>query len=275
MIKYIMDSSGDLNELEGVNYQSVPLTIYTDERTFVDDEKLDVREMTDYLREYKGRSYTACPSCDAWLKAFEGADEIYVLVITGALSGAYNSANAAKDMYINEHPDAKILIIDTFSTGPEMRLALEKIMELKNAGVEYENMEAEIKRYLDSTRLYFSLMSLHNLAQNGRVNKAIAQAVGMLRISIIGTASDKGTLETMSKLRGENKVIKKLVNEIEGAGYCGGKVRINHVFNERLARKVSEAILDKYPDADIDVYQARGLCSYYAEEGGIIVAAEC
>ena len=57
MIQLIADSSSDRPDLEGVKY--VPLIISTDERSFVDNEHLDVDEMLDYLASYKeiGRAH--------------------------------------------------------------------------------------------------------------------------------------------------------------------------------------------------------------------------
>ena len=62
MIQLIADSSSDRPKLSGVKY--VPLIISTDEKSFVDNEHLNVNELLDYLASHKGRSYTACPSVD-------------------------------------------------------------------------------------------------------------------------------------------------------------------------------------------------------------------
>ena len=93
-MKLIADSSANLTMLEGVTYQSVPMTIRAGKRDFVDDETLDTHELLDYLAAYNGKSGTACPSLDGWLKAFEGADEIFVITITSSLSGTCASAMA-------------------------------------------------------------------------------------------------------------------------------------------------------------------------------------
>ena len=47
-VKIVADSSANLLSLDGVEFQSAPLVIRTNEREFVDDEKLDVEEMADY-----------------------------------------------------------------------------------------------------------------------------------------------------------------------------------------------------------------------------------
>lgn len=274
MIKIIADSSCDMNHIEGVNFTCVPLTISTDDKSFIDDETLNVAELLETLAHYKGRSYTACPSVDSWVEAFEGGDEIYVVTMTSTLSGTYNSAMVALDMYKNEHPDALIHVFDSLSTGPEMRLIIEKIIELKKNNMEFEDVCRTIDTYMKKNRLFFTFQSLHNLAQNGRINKVLASAIGVLGITIIGTASEEGDISPIGKCRGNKKVVRKLLDDIKEAGYNGGKVRICHVENKELADNLITSLKSEYPDADTLVYPARGLCSYYCERGGIIIGIE-
>ena len=58
------------------------------------------------------------------------------------------------------------------------------------------------------------------------------------------------------------------------AGYKGGKVRIHHAKNPETAQAVKAALLEKFPAADIEIGTCRGLCSYYAERGGVLTAFE-
>ena len=152
-MKLIADSSANLTMLEGVTYQSVPMTIRAGERDFVDDETLDTHELLDYLAAHNGKSGTACPSLDGWLKAFEGADEIFVITITSSLSGTCASAMAARDVYLQSHPEVKIHIFDTLSTGPEMQLLAEKLAELHAKGLPFDVICEKAQEYLATTHL--------------------------------------------------------------------------------------------------------------------------
>lgn len=272
-VKFVVDSSCDMRDSEYTNLITVPLTISTDSHDWL-DEDLDINEMLNELETYKGRSYTACPNVESWMKAFEGADVIYVATLTSGLSGTYNSAMVARDLYLREHSDTKIQVFDTLSTGAEIRLFVEKLMELDSQGYSFEEVCEKAREYKKKTRLLFSLKSLHNMAQNGRINKAVASAIGVLGISIIGTASSQGTLEPISKSRGDKKVIAKMLEELKKLGYKGGKIRISHVENEILANQIKAAIKELYHGADVLVYRARGLCSYYAERGAILLGCE-
>ena len=275
MVKFVADSACDLKEYPGICFETVPLSISTDERNYTDNEELNVHEVLDYLEGYNDRSYTACPSIDAWLKAFEGADEIYCVTITSGLSGTFNGANIAREQYLEDHPDTKIYVVDSLSTGPGMVLLLEKLAELKSQGKSFEEVCTAIERYRKRLKLYFSLSSLHNLAQNGRVNKLIASAIGFMNIKILGTASKEGTIEQVGKCRGNNRMIDKIIEQLKENGFTKGKIRICHVECLEFANAVAEKIRSIFNCTDIKIVPARGLCSYYAERGGIILGCEC
>ena len=273
--RIISDSSCDIWGLDDVDFVSVPLTISTSEKTFVDDDTINVPAMLDYLAAYKGRSFTACPSPSGWLKSFTGADEIYVVTMTSALSGTYNSALTARQIYLEQHPDAKILVIDSLSTSADQLLLVEKLRDLVLAGRRFEEICQEIAVYQKSTRLFFAFRSMHNLAQNGRVPKIAAQAIGILGISVIGTTSEDGFVNPTSKGRGKKAVIANLLSHMTNAGYHGGRVRISHVQNEELARQMADAIRLMFADAEIMILSARGLVAYYAERYGLVIGCEC
>ncbi len=274
MMKIIADSSANITALAGVSYQSVPMTIRAGERDFIDDETLDPHELLDYLATYNGKSGTACPSLDCWLRAFEGADEIFVLTITSRLSGTCASAMAARDVYLQSHPDTKIHVFDTLSTGPEMQLLAERIAALYAMGLSFDVICEKAREYLATTHLFFRLKSLHNLAQNGRVSKLTAGAVGILGIQILSTASSEGTIQPVEKCRGEKKTREAMVQHILDTGYRGGKVRIHHAENPDAAGALAASLRERFPEADIEILPCAGLCSYYAERGGVIVGFE-
>ena len=273
--KIVADSSCDMWELNGVDFAVAPITISTDNKHYVDNQELDVHLMSEELAKYKGVSHTACPSVGSWLDCYEGYDEVFVVTLTGAMSGTYNSAMTAKGIYEEENENVKVHVFDSLSTGPEMRLLIEKLKEMIEEDLTFEEIVEKGQDYLNHSRLFFALKSLHNFAMNGRVSKTVASAIGVLNISIFATASEEGTIQQISKCRGEKKVVKSMIEHLEDAGYHGGKVRISHADNLKLAHSVRAKILELYPHADIIVYPMGGLCTYYAEIGGLLVGCEC
>lgn len=273
-IKIVADSSADLVELEGIDFESAPLKIITAEKEYVDDKSLDVGQMAKDMLSYNGRSFTSCPNVNDWLLAFGDADEIFCVTITATLSGSYNAAMLAKREYEEAHPDRRVFVLNSLTTGPEMALIIEKLRELVLAGREFDEICSEAEEYRKKTGLLFMLESLKNLANNGRVSPIVAKMAGLLGIRMVGKASDKGDLEPLNKCRGERKALETIVEHLAALGLKFGKVKIGHCLNESAAEALKSAILEKFSDVKIEIYKLRGLCSFYAEKGGILVGFE-
>ncbi len=273
-IRLVADSSANIYPNHTPVVYAAPMKIVTSVKEYVDDDNLNVPEMLKELREYKGKSSTACPSANDWLETFDDADIVYGVSITSNLSGCYNAAMVAKAQYEESHPGRKVFILDTLSTGPEMQLLLEKYDELIKKGLSFDEVVSEIREYHNKTHLAFFLSSLDNFAKNGRVNPVVAKAIGVLGLRIVGKASDEGTLEPMHKVRGERKTLLQLFETMKELGYNGGKVRLAHSYKADAAENFKNIILASFPDADVSYTLNRGLCCYYAEEGGLLVGFE-
>lgn len=272
--KIIADSAADLNDFEGIPFASAPLKINTDEKEYIDDANLDVAEMVEDLQNYSGKSRTACPSPSDWKESFSDAENVFCVSITSALSGSFNSARIAKEDYEEEYPDRHVSVIDSLSAGPELQLIIEKIKEQVNLGKTFDEINKHIAAYKEKTGLIFMLASMKNLANNGRVSPFSAKAAGLLGIRVVGKASDKGDLEPLDKCRGEKKALASITENMRKLGFVGGKVKIGHVCNENAARSLKDLLLSKFENIDIEIYPTRGLCSYYAEKGGLLVGFE-
>ncbi|MBQ7775269.1 MAG: DegV family protein [Lachnospiraceae bacterium] len=273
-VKIVADSSADVLSIESVSYTSAPLIIRTTQKEYVDNADLDVSQMVKDLLSNTENTTTACPGVGDWIDAFGDAKYVFCVTITSGLSGSYNSAMTAKQNYEEAHPDRKVFVIDSLSAGPELKLIIEKLQELIIAGKSYEEICTLIPQYMEHTGLIFTLESVRNLANNGRVSHLVASAVGILGIRILGRASAQGTLEQIYKCRGEKKALPTLLKMLQDYKFNGGKLRIGHVFNDQAAIKVKEMVLDSYPNADIEIYPLRGLCSFYAENGGVLIGFE-
>ncbi len=273
-VRIVADSSSNLTALEYAEFASAPLKIITDDREFTDDSALDVEEMVHYFDTYKGKSKTACPNPSDWLEAFGDADDVFCVTITSGLSGCYNTACAAKKIYETEHEGKRVYVVDSLSTGPEMALIIRKLEEMILSGKTFEEMCEEISAYQKKTGLLFILESMKNLANNGRVSKIAAKVAGVMGIRVIGKASDVGQLAPLDKIRGEKAAVSKMAERMVELGYRGGRLYMAHCINEALAQSVKRTVLDKFPSADILIEKCSGLCSYYAEKGGLLVGFE-
>ena len=272
--KIVSDSSSNIREFADVPFESVPLKIITEEKEYVDDATLDVPAMVEDLRTVKGKTGTSCPNVSEYLDAFEGAENVFAVTITSNLSGSCTAAIQAAAEYEETHNGSHAYVVDSLSTGGEMRLIIEHLRERILAGDGFEQIRDSVREYQKHTHLLFSLQSLANLARNGRVSPAVAKIAGVLGIRILGTASDEGTLQPLHKCRGEKKMLDTMVEEMLNRGFKGGKVRISHCLNLDSAQDLKNRLLALFPSCDIFIEPSTGLCSFYAERGSIMVGFE-
>ena len=230
--KIVVDSSASLYTLQGVDFECVPLKIITDDAEYLDNGTMDALGMAQTLRTYKGKTSTSCPNVSDWLAAYEGADEVYAITITGTLR------------------------------------------DLLAEGKEFDEIGEEMLRYHKHTHLLFSLESLANLARNGRVKPAVAAVARMLGIRVIGQASEAGELDVLCKTRGEHGALERIVLELKEHGYTNGRLHISHCGNPAAAERLKHMVKAVFDGAKVDISECGGLCSYYAELGGLLVGYE-
>lgn len=241
--KIIADSGCDYRSLDNLapdtEFVSVPLTIQVGETIYRDDAQLNIDQMMEEMYATTTASKSACPSPDDYMKSFEGANNIVVVTITGTLSGSYNSAEIAKKIYLEEHPDTKIHVIDSLSAGGEVDLIVRKLNHLVAEGLDFDQVVDGITAYQAKTKLLFVLAKVDNLVKNGRLSKLVGTVVGLLK-----------------------------------AGYAGGHITIAHRNNDKFIEQFSELVREKFAQASIEVLPTSGLCSFYAEEGGLLMGYE-
>ena len=268
------DMSIDNNFSNNIFMARVPLKLRVGEKEYKDDSDLDIVSFMKDMRECSEATGSAAPSPQEWYDAYKNADEIFAVTITGELSGSYASAVVGKSMLLEDYPNKKIHIIDSKSAGTGPALIVRKLQEFIQKNMPFEEIVENITEYWKKTKVYFILESMDNLVKNGRVSVIVGKLAGILGIKILGQASSEGTIELLRKLRGKDLIYKKAFEDMLVNGYKGGKVIISHCFNKERVNSFSDMITEKFPDAGIEVMTTNGLCSYYAEEKGLIIAFE-
>lgn len=274
----VVDSSCDVNiegeVLDDTFMARVPLKLRVGEIEYTDDADLDIVSFMKEMSECSEATGSAAPSPEEWYNAYKKADEIFAVTITGELSGSYSSAMVGKDMLLEEYPDKKVHVFDSKSAGTGPAMIARKIQECIRAKMSFEEIVEKVDLYCKKVKTYFILESMDNLIKNGRVSAIAGKLAGILGIKILGQASEKGTIELLRKLRGKDVIYKKTVEDMRSNGYNGGKVIISHCFNPERVEYVSNMIKESFKEAEIEVATTNGLCSYYAEEKGLIIAFE-
>ena len=270
--KIVVDSSASLYTLQGVDFECVPLKIITDDAEYLDNGTMDALGMAQTLRTYKGKTSTSCPNVSDWLAAYEGADEVYAITITGTLSGSYNAAMAAREMVLEELPEKKIFVLDTLSCSGALAGAAELANKLIGEDQTFDDICFALKKFADSTHILFALASFDNLAKNGRVNRVVGFIAGRLNMRVLGRRTPDGKIDFYFKTRGETRVLAKILEQMDEDKYDGvHPVLISECGNQTAAQLLHHGIAAKWPGAPVKIVPCSGLCSFYAQDQGIII----
>ena len=273
-IKIVSDSSSNVYELKGVNYSTVPMKIIAGDKEFVDTKELKLDEMVKFLKQYKGKSGSSCANAQEWLDAFGDADVAFGVTISKNLSGSYNAAQQAAEDFKEAYPDKQIYIFDSLAAGPQQAMLCDKIAELVKEGHDFDTIVEKARDYHNHTHIIFCLESLTNLARNGRLNPAVAKIAGAIGIRVCGDVKG-GEIIPVVKPRGAKKAFAALVELLAERGYEDGKlIRVAHCFGEENALGFKAAVLERYPNANFVIEHTTGLCSFYAEAGGLMIGFE-
>lgn len=272
----VADSSCDLMHAdvtgETFTFDTVPFTMRLDGVEYVDSEELDVLDFIDKMENCKELGESACPDPHAWLEQYRKCDDAIAVTISSNLSGSYGSAELAKDLACDEKPGRRIAVFDSLSTGPALTLLVRRVAEWSQLGLEFHEIVTRAEVYLSEMKTSFALCSYQNLVKNGRMGKLTGFVAKALSMWGIGIATKEGTIAVLAKTKGKNRALKLLLDDMKLRGFKGGDVAISHCQNASCAESLRDMILEKWPNAHITIAGTRGLDSFYAERGGLIVS---
>ena len=251
---------------------NVPLTMTVGNVEVVDDETFEQEKYLRLVAKCPECPKSACPSPEAYMEAFEGATYVFVVTLSSKLSGSYNSAMLARQIYMEEHPDVKIHVFDSKSAAAAQHLICTKLEELILRELEYETIVNTVNAYIGSMTTIFVLDDLETMRKNGRISKVKAMAANVLNIKAILHGVD-GEIQQLDQARGMNKALNKLLFHIEKAGYDNTrKVAITQCGSKERCMNVRKVMMERFGFKDVQVYDAGGVSSTYESRGGVIVS---
>jgi DegV family protein with EDD domain len=274
-IKIVADSSCDLNNemKRELNVEIAPLVLQLGDKTYVDDENLDVKQYLEAMAKCETSPKTACPSPNDYMKRYEGPESVFVVTLSNFLSGSYNSAVLAKDMFIDELDNKFIHVFDSLSASAGEVVVALKINELAKLNLTEAEIVEKVTKFIKEMKTFFLLESLEHLAKAGRLNPIVAKVASMLSIKPI-MCGDEGNIKLFEKVRGYKKAFNRFVEVIgeEGRNLEEKVLSIAHCNCLDRALEFKEAVSKKYNFKDIVIVETKGLSSTYADDGGIVIA---
>lgn len=280
--KIIIDSCGELTADQKMDshFENVALQLDVDDYHILDDETFNQQEFLQKVKESPNCPKSSCPSPDKYIDAFgEDATHIYIVTLSSQLSGSYNSAMLAKQMYEegqleNGDMPRQIHVFDSRSASIGETLIGMKVQELEEAGESFETIVESVENYIEEMNTFFVLETLETLRKNGRLSNIKAMIVNVLNIKPIMGSTNEGTIQVLGQARGMNKALDSMVQKIIATTKnCEEKIlAISHCNCPKRAEKVKEQIENMAKFKKIIILETAGVSSMYANDGGVIVA---
>ncbi len=276
MYKIIIDSCGELSQemKDNGRFTNVALTLRVDGTEIVDDETFDQADFLKKVAASPESPQSACPSPDAYVQAMKGEeDHVYVITLSSQLSGSYNSACLARNIFLEEEEDKKVLVLDSRSASIGETLIGLKIAELEEAGKTFEEISEEIEEYIDSQHTFFVLETLETLEKAGRLSHLKAKIANTLNIKPVMGSTDRGEIQQLSQARGMNKAIDRMVSSMMAVtDNCENRIMaISHCNCPERAEALKAKVEATAKFKDIFIVDTAGVSSMYANDGGIIM----
>lgn len=275
--RIVLDSGCDISSKlrELLNVTMVPLTIRLKDKIYRDDDELEVNELLNEMHESDDSPKTACPSPEDFLEAYEGEEEnLFVVTLSDKLSGSFNSARIAKDLYSEKNPNKRIQIFNSKTASVGGALIAMKIHELIDLHKEIEDVKNAVESYIESMKTFFVLENLEHLAKAGRLKTTIVKIMDIMNLKLILGSNDEGEIRLVNKVRGSKKAFRRFIDVIgeEGENIEEKVLGIAHCNCIEKAKFLKREIVKRYNFKDIVIVDMNGICTTYADEGGIVVA---
>ncbi len=278
MYKIVIDSCGELPEdlKKDGHFCNVALELEIDGYRIKDDETFN---QLDFLRRVKESIHgpkSACPSPESYMSAYEGeAEHVYVVTLSGKLSGSYNSAVLGANLYKEEHEDNKqIYVFNSRSASIGETLIGLKVQEFEEAGYSFEEVVKKTEEYISGMNTFFVLETLETLRKAGRLSSIKAFVANTLNIKPVMGSTKEGAIQQLGQARGMKKALSKMVEDmLAKTKDCENKIlAISHCNCPERAEFVKNTIEKLANFKKIVIVNTAGVSSMYANDGGVIIA---
>ena len=214
-IKIITDAGADLTLEQQKEYDIavLPLRIFADGKEYlagVDTFSDEFYALLENLKEFPKTSQPTTGEIYDLLKEYvDQGKEVLFITLSSKASGLNNNANLAKNMLLEENPDAVIDIYDSYGYSFSYGMAVIEAAKLAKQGKSMEEIKKAVAELMDSYTVYFIPSTLEYLEKGGRINKASLVFGNMLDIVPVLSLVD-GTVSAVGKVRGRKKIAKKI-----------------------------------------------------------------
>ncbi|NLO48809.1 MAG: DegV family protein [Clostridiales bacterium] len=271
----VVDSCCDLlpEMKEEMGIYSVPLTMTLGDKSFTDNENLNLSGFLEEMHACKEKIGSAAPSPSLYKDAFQSTGAQYAVTLSSRLSSSHAFALLGKEM-AEEEETQNTYVFDSKSASAGETLVTIKLFNMISEGIHKPKIITRIESFIKEMKTYFVLDNIENLVKNGRLHKIAGKIVSTLNIKPLMGSDGDGNISFFSYSRGEKQTINRLTDTIEKSGKKtdGQTLVISHCKNPSLADKLKTTLLGRYHFKDIIIVPTGGISSLYANVSGIVMA---
>lgn len=151
-----------------------------------------------------------------WKKLMPLNLPIVHIALGAEISGTYANGLTAKEMLLEEYPDAKVYVIDSTSASTGYGLLAIEAAKLRDADYTAEQCVEWLEKNKYHVNTYYTTENLVHLQRGGRISKA-SQVIGTaLKINPIMNLNYAGKMQVFDKVRGAKATKKRIMSLIEG-----------------------------------------------------------
>ena len=196
-----------------------------------------------------------------------------MVTLSALLSGSHNSAEQARVLLEEDEPDINIHVFNSCSASSGEVLVALKIRELAQSGMPFKKVVREVEQYIYQMQTLFVLESLENLRKNGRLTKLQAVVTSALKIKLLCGATPEGEICKLGQALTVKQALRKMVDHMaEDPDHQGKDLVLSHCNCLERAFQVKAMVEEKCRFASIQVVEAGGITTVYADDGGIVAA---
>lgn len=180
----------------------------------------------------------------------EGYDVLHIEFSSG-LSGGYQSALTAQEELKKHYPNRKLIIVDSLAASSGYGLLVDKAVELKNGGMDIDELAAWLEENKLRLRHWFFSTNLQHFKRGGRISGPATTIGTLLKICPVMDVNSEGKLIIRKKVTGKKKAIKEMYDQMfmqaEGGGDYSGKCYISHSLVMDDAKELASLVEKGFP----------------------------
>lgn len=218
-VQIISDGSCDLSPdaAKELDVLLVPFYVSFDSETYLrEGVDIDVREFYQKMVSHPDTfPKTSMPSVDDYYQVFEplAKEDIpaICICITTKFSGSMQSAMTAREMVLEQYPDARITVIDSTINTVLQGLYVQEACRLRDLGWDYDKMTERLLAIRESGRIFFTIGSIDYLKHGGRIGKLAGLAGSALKLKPLITLQS-GEIQSSGICRNREKSMQKVAD---------------------------------------------------------------